>query len=332
MTTGKTTFIAPALLFLLFAVPLTPGCFSNHYITDAVSSAKDGVIAGGLRRPSRGDGHYWLYRVDPSSGRRVLDLPDNGAQWRTVRAVSWTADGGFVAADDSCRYTDPAHPCSSFVRRFSPEGVLVWERDVSGSKRNEAVAVFESGDGTIIFAGAGARYDHTMGAVHNTMEFSRLDSTGRVVLQKAFDGRIHDMRPAPGGFLVAAQEREEGFGRVFTDSMDATVELRDAEFGRVWMKRLDREPGNPDRDYTSVARPAPGGGVLAVVQTSGGFKPARKGWVVRLDAARGVMWEWLVYEKEENAVTDAVALDDGGAIVSGVLRPDGVMHGTAFAA
>ncbi|MFA6035176.1 MAG: hypothetical protein WC889_19930, partial [Myxococcota bacterium] len=43
-------------------------------------------------------------------------------------------------------------------------------------------------------------------------------------------------------------------------------------------------------------------------------------------------WEWLVYEKEENAVTDAVALDDGGAIVSGVLRPDGVMHGTAFAA
>ena len=329
-TSGK-TLVASTLCLLLWHAPLASGCFSYHFITDAVTPAKDGVIAGGLVRPSRGDGHYWLYKVEPN-GRRVMDIPDNGAQWRTVRAVSGTADGGFVAADDSCRYTDPKYPCSSFVRRFSKDGILLWERDVSGSRRNEAVAVFELEDGGFAYAGAGARYDNAMGVVHTTMEFSRLDGSGKVILQKAFDGRIYDMRPVPGGFLVAAQDREEGFGRVFTDSRDATVELRGADFERVWVKRLDREPGNPDRDYTVAARPAADGGVLAVVQTVGWFKPVKKGWLVRLDSRREIVWDRLIYEKDESALTDAAMLDDGGAIVSGVLRPDGALQGAAFVA
>jgi len=223
--------------------------------------------------------------------------------------------------------------------------VTTWARIYGGSGFDQASRAAQTSDGGYIVAG----YTTSFGAGSADLWIIRLDSSGRVELQKAYGGRGADIpssiqQTADGGYMVAGYTDSFGppagswilkldpVGNIVWQEKDPTIgaaaieQTPDGGFivsgGAYTILKLD-SMGNRvwEKSYGrgfaySVKQTSDRGYIVAGdngIDGAGGLDA----WIIKLDAAGSVLWQKTYGGADNDGAYSVEQTSDGGYVVAG---------------
>lgn len=282
-------------------------------VAHAVIVQNDGgyVVAGSTACNEAAYGYkncndIFIARLD--SGGEIISRQCFGGSGEDIAAsMELTSDGGYIVAG----FTDsvggdisaPLGGVDAWLLKFSPGGVLEWERTIGTERDDQAFDVFPTSDGGYVMTGRTAsdsgELEDTWG-LGNLMA-ARLDSSGEIIWQKEYGGIDEDcghsvMQLNDGGFIIAGMTRSFG-GHVSGHHGGSDVWLLrlDSEGNLLWSKCY----GGTCDDIAHNIRSTTDGGFIIIGETSSfafdGDVNATHGrsdvWIVKTDATGNMSWQ-----------------------------------------
>jgi len=253
-------------------------------------------------------------RVEANQWIRTYGAPGSD----NLYAVEQTADGGYIAAGSIKPFgygNDDA-----WVLKLDADGDISWQWAYGNEARELAFSIQQTAsDGGFIFAG-------TADTGHPSVDdvwIVKLDATGSVVWQKAYDISKKDMprsiqQTLDGGYIVAGFSDYNNY-----DQLKGFILRLDVNGNALWQKIIN----DVWWAYLSDVRQTTDGGFIAVgiVAT---LDPTGSGiWVLKLDNNGNVLWQ-KVYRYPEGtdytfsllSIEPVLSPADGGYVLTSGLR------------
>jgi hypothetical protein len=277
--------------------------------------AVGGFTYGVLENGYVGPGNAFV-RVLDAAGEVLWTRQFGSVENDAVGGLAWTGDGDLIAAGWTLGATDYA---TAFVRRFDPDGGLLWDRQFDLAPgivydAVEAVAVGPAGE--IVVAGRTA----------DEAFVRRLDAAGELCPDVCWTRPI-----ANAGSVVAEGVAVDAAGRVavagWTDAAlaGASSEGSDDAFVRVYQSSGDvawtRQFGSIDADRAMAVAFTPQGRVVTAGHTLGALAGGgQAGWdafVRSYPADGGTPWTRQIATAGEDRGWDVAADALGDVVVAG---------------
>ncbi len=275
---------------------------------NAIAALADGgvAVAGKTSSKGAGSGDAWVMRLD-GDGRLTWDRTFGGPAYERANSIVAIPATGFAVAGHTA--SKGAGERDGWLLRLDRAGQVIWDRTIGGLYFDSALSVVALPDGGFVVAG----YTAPSGGDDQDAWFARLDRAGKTVWERTvggagYDGILGMTALAGGGFVAVGETGSGGAGR-----QDALV-IRIGPRGDVLWRRV---LGGAANDWVrSVVALGDGGVVLAGVTASKGAG-GEDAWIVRLDAAGGVVWEQTLGGAGDDRANAVVALADGGFVFAG---------------
>ncbi|GBC85869.1 hypothetical protein HRbin11_02328 [bacterium HR11] len=228
-----------------------------------------------------------------------------GGRLEVAYSVRTAADGGLVVAGSTDSFG--AGGTDAWVLRLDADGRVLWQKALGGDGTDVAYAVRPTPDGGFVVAGYTSSF--TAGGEAGAWVF-RLNAAGGLVWQKVYGpGVAYGLdRTSDGGFVVAGATT--AFGAA---GLDAWVLRLDAQGNVVWQRRY----GGSGSDVAYSVRAVPDGGFVVAGFTTSFGAGSYDAWVLRLDAAGGVLWQRAYGGGLQDWAYAVDRTSDGGFIVAG---------------
>lgn len=201
-----------------------PGTWQKVYDGSNVDRATDirqtsdggYVVVGQTNSSGAGNDDIWVIRLS-SSGAIQWQRTYGGAQNDYGKAVSQTADGGFIVAGSTQSYGHGT-TYNEWVLRLASDGSIIWQNTYGGSTSpatpdavDEAQSVEQTTDGGFIVAG----YTGSWGAGNSDVWILKLTSVGQISWQKTLGGSSSDVgfdvkQTSDGGYIVVGNTSSFG--------------------------------------------------------------------------------------------------------------------------
>lgn len=219
--------------------------------TDTVSSLApvadpagrtDGYILAASTNTS-GDGGYdaWVLRLQSDGG--ILWQRTYGASENEFgRAITSTADGGFVLAADTLSFG--AGSRDVWLLKLEKDGNVTWEKAYGGSGSETPYSVVRATGGGVVVGASTSSFVTGAGDDENFWAF-HIDENGDLVWQFSYGGPgsdvLRDLRRTPdGGYILAGWS--DSFGMAFLNTVynDAWLVKIDASGALQWQKNYNK--------------------------------------------------------------------------------------------
>ena len=192
-----------------------------------------------------------------------------------------------------------------------PFGGILWEQQYGGISTDAVGRLLPVSTGGFLMCGT----TYSKGAGKSDLWMLRLDSNGGLLWDKVFGGTSYEgcndvLEEADGGFLAVGYTQSKGAG-----SSDMWLVRVDKNGTPLW----DKTYGGASQDAGETILSVPGGGYMVA-----GWNRSKTmtfdGWLVRLDASAGMVWEKTYGDasKDQRFYGLDVA-SDGGYILAGNL-------------
>lgn len=320
------------------------GCFNlppgGYALGLALERTTDGgyVIGGGTRDcqfdpvcaylSSVGCGH--IAKLDATGNVVWSRVYASSRQMTTIEDLKQTRDGGYVAVGT---FVDDNSDIGGFVLKVDGGGNVQWQRLVGPSGRTHALlyAVQQTADGG--YVAAGPTYTASPYPFTSSVLVVRLDSSGNVLWQRAFNSVDSSGAPTAGNVVNAIIQTSEG-GYLVAGAWGDTLPgaccqgplllKLDASGAIKWQKAYS---GGVVCFYMGCS--AVGGLAYSVHQTAdGGYSVAGAGdvvggdsksmlpWLAKTDAGGNLMWQH-VYGPGSQYFASSTVMSDGGYLALG---------------
>ncbi|MBL8679226.1 MAG: hypothetical protein JNK05_08680 [Myxococcales bacterium] len=256
------------------------GMGGAHGFRDAALLADGSIIVVG-ESPVYGSGgdDAIATRID-ARGNVLWSRSLGGASSDRLYAVTVADDGDVIAAGRTSSFGPRLW--ASFVVRFSPDGVVRWQRGIAAASRNYEASSIRSlgGDRYLLTGAALADSQHTA--------MTTIDGTGRVLsvnaapISEGFDA----LRLADGTFIVAGRTPSNTHGSYYGD----LVRVR-SDGSQQWGIHELQNGSEEGNVFYSIA-PAHDGGVVAVGTATlrYGFN-RRRVWAISVAEDGTIRWQ-----------------------------------------
>lgn len=287
------------------------------------------IVMGGVNR-SRGNGlaDAWLLGLD-RKGEETWErtLGDDGRDMVLAIAAENKPPQGNGNGLVFAGLTQPGgkRPDDDLlVGRLDGKGRLLWKRKLGGSQNDAATSILALPDGGILLAG----FTRSKGRGRADAWILRLNEQGKVLWERTFGNSGFDIpwaiaQVADGGFVFAGEttagENTAG-GKTLGGKSAGGREGRDA-----WVMRLDAhgDPlwektfGGEKYDILTAIATLPGGGFILAGNTESKGAGRNDGWIVRLDAQGGMLWERTYGKENRDAFWSVTVVPDAGTAYGG---------------
>lgn len=203
-----------------------------------------------------------------------------------------------------------------YISKIDADGSFQWSKTYAGTSMDEARAIRELPDGSIIIAGATVAFGDVTGSTANLHQLilMKLNAAGDTLWTKRYGGPGSDTGDAleltdDGGFIVA------GRYTVQSPNNDFYIVRTDANGDTLWTKKY----GGPNADFArAIARTADNGFVVAGTTRSFGPNPASGNiWLLRLTAMGDTLWSRAIGTSADEEGYSVAATAEGGYILAG---------------
>ena len=166
--------------------------FDNGFIITGFASSSDYDVAGGGIHGN--DYDYWIVKTDSLCNIQWQKC-FGGTYYDYAKDIIQTNDSGYVVVgyvesldgDITSSYGGQ----DIWVVKFNTLGNITWKKLFGGSNEDQALAVRESSDGSLIIAGSTRSSDHDISFIHPgpiDAWVLKLDSIGNLIWQKCYGG------------------------------------------------------------------------------------------------------------------------------------------------
>ena len=221
---------------------------------------------------------------------------------------------------------------------FAQNPVIVWQKTIGGSEREDIKEIISTSDGGFIIGGesfsniSGDKTEDSKGG--RDLWVVKIKETGDIQWQKTIGGSGEDglgsiLQTTDGGYLVVAYSDSDTSG----DKTENSRGLTD-----FWILKLDisgniewqHTYGGDDFDrYPKACLTADGGYILAgqsFSHISGDKTDSLKGgtdiWVLKLNASGSIVWQKSLGGNGSEAIGSIVLANDGGYLISATSSSD----------
>ncbi|MBI2839454.1 MAG: hypothetical protein HYX75_14155 [Acidobacteria bacterium] len=285
---------------------------------DMELTADGGCILAGR---TSGQGRDGLLVKISSRGKIQWQKSYRGRKDDSFDAVVQTSEGGFFAAGDTDTSSQGAE--DFWCVKTGSSGKISWQRNYGGAAEDLVTDALQTSDGGYLVVGT----TRSFGAGGRDAWCLRLDASGNIIWQKAIGGPADDSATsiapaADGGYVIAGR-------------LDKTLWVfkLDPAGALVW----DFVYGTASVDLSAaIARTADGGFVVGSVAPPTGQLYPLGVWLLRLDAAGGVLWqkrfqEYSVVTSISPSVRSLVETADGSILISGAITVSTVGYYSSLA-
>ncbi|MCE3007156.1 MAG: hypothetical protein LW884_02240 [Bacteroidetes bacterium] len=182
-------------------------------------SFSDADIAGGKSENSRGNGDYWVVKLD-ANGNKQWDKTLGGSDWDWLSSLQQTSDGGYILGGGSVSDADIAGGKSENSRGFSDYWVVKldangnkqWDKTLGGNGLDGINSLQQTADGGYILGGesssdadiAGGKSENNQGRDYWVV---KLDANGNKQWDKTLGGSGWDVlsslqQTSDGGYIL----------------------------------------------------------------------------------------------------------------------------------
>jgi len=228
----------------------------------------------------------------------------------SVLEVLEAADGSYLLAGTTDSFG--TNTADLWLMRLDADGAVLSERVYGNTALSGTEGVALAPDGSAVFSGRSVIDIFTIHHAHVV----KLDATGTVAWSRNFATPL----PATGRhFLV--DDAFTGDGGVIASG---STSVNDGSPLSAWVVKLDADGllqwhqiyGAGGEDAKSVVQTSDGGYAVAGWTTSTGTGMTDV-WIMKLDAAGAIEWQWVMGGPDQEEATSLVQLGDGGYALSG---------------
>jgi len=300
----------------------------SGYVIVGVTSSSDGDVEG-----AHGLTDGWVVKLDPD-GVLNWQVALGGSSHDILRSIQHTIDGGYILGGETSSNDGDVSGNhggrDAWLVKLDANGGLLWQRTLGGTALDVAYNVLQDVDQGYLVIGYSMSNDGDVSGHHGTNAFTdvwlvKLDSLGAVLWQRSLGGSMNDEafaggRTADGHCVLVGQTiSTDGDVSGGHGGLEAWLVRTDPAGVLSWQKTL----GGTSTDIAhAIAGTTDGGYLIAgstasndgdVVGGHGGYE----GWVVRLDAWGGLLWQRPLGGTGAEAFRAIHLASDGSCTVAG---------------
>lgn len=287
----------------------------------AIDPAGNVVVAGREDQFDIGQGFNWLIRKYDSAGNVLWSKSYNspGNRWDGALAVAVDPNGYVVAAGREDRL-DLGQQTNWLIRKYTPDGVLVWSKTYNGPADQDdwANAVAVDANGNVFVAGREERSDLEQGF---DWLIRKYDSAGNLLWSRGYNSLANSndwanalVVDARGDVIVAGREDRPDLEQ----GSNWLVRKYTSDGELLWSKTVDSAENSKD-GATAVAVDSKRNVIVAGREDRSDIGQSTN-WLIRKYTPAGKLVWSKTYNSEGNGTdwANAVAVDpEGNAVVAG---------------
>ncbi len=281
--------------------------YSNYErARDVIQTPDGGYLIGGYTSSfGNGGKDFWLIKTD-SDGNIVGQGTFGGSSDDVLEILKPTSDGGGIAVGYTRSFGNGGSDL--WVGKVDAGGSLVWQKTYGAEGGERASSVIEVSDGYIISGHTGSFRTQKGG-----LWVLKLDFSGNVVWQKAYDGSNRDKfgivrELSDGSYVLVGYTESFGAG-----AGDIWVLKFDSSYNLLWAKTY----GGAANDRARSVEATTDGGVVIAGETESFGAGGSDAWVLKLDSNGNIEWE-KTYGGTSNDYANSIKITpDNGYIIAG---------------
>ena len=204
----------------------------------------DGFLLIGYSNQNLDKGYDgYVIRTDPQ-GKVIWENMFGGPNWEFLYKGISTSDGGFLMVGETYSYSNG--DADLYAVKIDPNGVLLWEKNFGGSKKDKASAVLESEDKQYLILGTWTKDND-----ENEIGIVNLDEKGVEIDTHFFEDTLSN---EAASFVKI---RDIGFGIVGTTIIDGKRRIltlgTNEKFGVIW-KTIDPKNGEKNDEGRAIVQ------------------------------------------------------------------------------
>ncbi len=308
------------------------GLPDGNFIVAGRTSSYDGDVTITYNYPGILVGtDYWLLKLDTAGGI-IWQKCYGGTENDYALDFKPAGDGGFILAGysdsgdgDVSGNNGGSHDC--WIIRLDSTGAKQWQQCLGGSSEDASSSVIQTSNNHFMALGRTNSNDSDVTGNHGGVDFwaVELDTSGNMVWQKCYGGSGHDfgtsIAPAQDGGYIMAGSSQSADGDVSGNygSKDCWIVKTDSIGGIQWQKKY----GGSGPESANDIRQTPDGGYIFTGYTASNDSDVTGNygnndvWVVRLDAAGGIVWQKCYGGTNNEEAYRIIQTPDAGFVISG---------------
>lgn len=297
------------------------------YVIAGMSESNDGDVTG-----NQGDLDMWVVKVD-ADGDLEWQRSLGGSAPDRAMCVRPTTDGGYVVVGETFSSNGDVSGhhglYDAWAVKLDAAGVLQWQNALGGSNYDFAYSVVQAEDGGYVLAGSTGSTNGDVSGNHGGLYDAwvvKLNAAGTLVWQTTLGGSEWDdvrsiVKDTDGGFFLAGTTGSQDGDAVpgTNGSDDLWLVKIDATGDLLWQQAF----GGSQSDKANAVHRTADGGCVAVGEACSadgdvtGIHGVCDAWVVRVDAAGGLLWQRTLGGSATDHGTAIMPRSDGGLLLAG---------------
>jgi hypothetical protein len=302
------------------AIATTP---DGGYLVVGYTESNDGDVTG-YHGGEFGDG--WIVKLD-KNGTKVWQKPIGGTGSDVFKEIVASPGGGYVLAGVSRSQDGDATgnhgDFDYWAVKVDESGTLLWQKQLGGSKEDNAVSIIASPGGGYVLAGTTYSKDGDVKyktGVQNAWVV-KLDENGNRVWQRALGGSHKFDRDAAtavatttdGGYMVVGRtyrnpDPDGNFG-----NNDILIAKLDAGGKLLWQNKVG---GLGTEEAKAIVKSADGGFLVAGHTVSQDYSQSNI-LLLKLDPEGTLEWQKTLPSTTVDEIDDIIRSADGGYLLTG---------------
>ncbi|WP_367768416.1 T9SS type B sorting domain-containing protein [Flavobacterium sp. WC2421] len=295
---------------------------------------------------SRGEGDYWLIKIDDTSGNLLWQKTIGGNSFDHLTSAKETKDGGYILGGYSSSGISGEKTQNSrgqddyWVVKLDKNRNIIWDKTYGGSGVDRLTSIIQTVDGGYLMGGSsdsnisGDKTENSKGNLD--MWIIKIDASGNIMWQKTFGGDNSDwvqslLKTADGGYLLAGSSNSNISGDKTQNSRgggDYWVLKIDSLGTIVWQKTI----GGNNGDYlksiiaTSDGNYILGGDSFSNIsgdKTENTLNNSNDVWILKLNDFGQILWQKNIGANDTEVFADIRMTSDNGFIL-GIMSYSGI--------
>jgi gliding motility-associated-like protein len=295
---------------------------------------------------SRGEGDYWLIKIDDISGNLLWQKTIGGNRFDHLTSGKETKDGGYILGGYSSSGISGEKTQSSrgaddyWIVKLDINRNIIWDKTFGGTGVDRLTSIIETPDGGYLIGGSsdsnisGEKTENSRGTLD--MWIIKTDSSGNIMWQKTFGGSnidwVQSMVKTPdGGYLLAGSSHSNISGDKTQNSRgggDYWVLKIDSLGAIVWQKTIGGNNGDYAKSIiaTSDGNYLIGGDSFSTIsgeKTENKINNSDDAWLLKLNNNGQILWQKVIGGDDTEILADIRMTSDNGFIL-GIMSYSGI--------
>ena len=306
----------------------------DNYLLGGYSESN---ISGDKSTNSKGDGDYWIIKIDKSNGSIIWEKSFGGNDFDHLTSTQQTSDGGYIVAGYSSSGNNGDKTEASrgyddyWVIKLDSNRNIVWQKTYGGNSSDRLNSIIVTDDGGYLLGGtsesniSGEKTENSKGS--KDFWIIKINSSGTIEWNRTYGGNGSDeltnvIKGIDGGYVLAGSSDSNISGDKSENSRGAQdlwiLKINDSG-SIIWQKTIG---GNNGDNLSCIKATLDNNYILGATSGSGisGEKTENAavvdGWIIKISANGAIIWQKDIGGNDTDTLSAIRQTKNGGYLIA----------------